>query len=129
MVCRSSVRGKWLLASPVVVCAAAPCPAYAADDIWFNLPAGPLNVALISLATQAGVSIDISDPALRSIRVAGLRGRFSLREGLRRLLKDTGYGFRISRGNVVRLRRQPDPHIRTRDRDRVAPSRPPPPPA
>jgi outer membrane receptor protein involved in Fe transport len=128
MVRRSSVSGKWLLASATAVWAGTPCPAHAADEISFDLPAGPLHVALISLATQAGVSIDISDPALRSIRVAGLRGRFSLSEGLRRLLKDTGYHFRISRGNVVRLLRQPDRRTRIHNRHRATPSPAPPAP-
>ena len=89
-----------------MVCAVATCPAQAADAISFDVPAGPLNAALISFATQARVSIDASDPALRSVRVGGLRGRFTLREGLRRLLQGTGYDFRISRGNVVRVLRK-----------------------
>jgi outer membrane receptor protein involved in Fe transport len=102
------------------VCAAAACPAHAAEEIQFDVPPGPLNVALISLASQAHLSIDTSDPALRSIRVGGLKGRFTLREGLRRLLRGSGYEFRISRGNVVRVVRQP---ARRAQRPKPAPPR------
>lgn len=131
------MSSKWLLASAPIVCVVATCPAYAAEEISFDVPAGPLNVALISFATQASVSIDTSDPALRSVRVGGLRGRFTLREGLRRLLEGTGYDFRISRGNVVRVLRQParraEPTVPDRRRAATAPSpqrpvHPPPPP-
>ncbi len=131
------MSGKWLFANAAVVCAAATCPAHAAERISFDVPPGPLNVALISFATQAGVSIDTSDPALRSVSVTGLRGRFTVREALRRLLEDTGYHFRISRGNVVRVLRQParraEPKVADRRRAATSPLpqrpvHPPPPP-
>lgn len=109
---------RWLFATAPIVCAVAPCPAHAAE-ISFDVPSGPLNLALLSFAVQAAVSIDASDPALRSVRVEGLRGRYTLGEGLRRLLRDTGYDFVISRGNVVRLLRQP-----TRRAQQAVPDRP-----
>lgn len=124
------MSGKWLFASAAVVCAAATCPAHAAEKISFDVPSGPLNVALISFATQAGVSIDTSDPTLRSVSVTGLRGRFTVREALRRLLEGTGYDFRISSGNVVRMLRQPARRAQQagRDRRRAATSSSPQPP-
>lgn len=111
-----------LLASAPIVCAAATFPAHAAEEISLDVPPGPLNVALVSLATQAGVSIDTGDPALRSVRVAGLRGRYTLHEGLRRLLQGTGYDFRISRGDVVRVLRQPARRARQAVPDRRKPA-------
>lgn len=118
------MSSRWLLASAPLVWAVAPCPAHAAEEIAFDVPAGPLNVALISIATQANVSIDTSDPALRAVRVDGLRGRFALREALRRLLIGTGFDFRYSRGSVVRLFRQPARLSRQKvpDRQKAAPS-------
>lgn len=116
---------KLILASAPIVCAAVTLPAHAAQEISFDVPAGPLNVALISLATQAGVSIDTSDPTLRSVRVGTLRGRHTLRDGLRLLLQGTGYDFRISRGNVVRLFRQPVRRDRKAGRDQRSPVIPP----
>lgn len=101
------MNSKWLIAGATIVCAAAASPAHAAKEILFDVPPGPLNVALISFASQARLSIDTGDPALRSVRVGGLKGRFTLREGLRRLLRGSGYDFRVSHGNVVRLLRQP----------------------
>jgi outer membrane receptor protein involved in Fe transport len=125
------VSGKWQFASATVACAAATCPAHAAEEVWFDVPSGPLNVALISIATQASISIDTGDPALRSVRVAGLRGRFAVREALRRLLQGTGYDFRISRGNVVRVLRRPARRARQAlpDRRRAPTSPSPGPPA
>ncbi|MDR7156711.1 outer membrane receptor protein involved in Fe transport [Sphingobium xenophagum] len=93
--------------SALIVCTATAFPAHAAEEFSLDVPPGPLNVALISFATQANVSIDASDPELRLVQVAGLRGRFSLREGLGRLLKGTGYDSRILRGDVVRVFRRP----------------------
>ncbi len=101
------MNSRRLLASATIVYAAAACPAYAQEELSFDVPSGQLSVALVSLASQARVSIDTSDPGLRTVRVAGLRGQFTLREALRRLLRGTGYGFRISRGSVVRVFRQP----------------------
>jgi len=115
------VSSKLLLSAPIVF-AAATLPAHAAEEISLDVRPGPLNVALVSLATQAGVSIDTSDPALRSVRVAGLKGRYTLREGLRRLLQDTGYDFRISRGDVVRVLRQPARRARQAVPDRRKPA-------
>jgi len=96
-----------LLVSAPIVCSATILPARAAEEISLDVPSGPLNLALISFATQAGVSIDTSDPNLKSVRVPGVRGRYTLREGLRRLLQGSGYDFRISRGGVVRVVREP----------------------
>lgn len=121
------MNSKWLVVSAPIACAVATCPVHAADKISFDVPAGSLNAALISFATQARISIDTSDPTLRAVRVDGLQGRFTLRDGLRRLLQGTGYKFRISRGNVVRLLRQPARSVREdapRQR-RVPPPQPP----
>lgn len=121
------MSGKRLFASAAFACAAATCPAHAAEKILFDVPSGPLNVALISFATQAGASIDTSDPRLRLVRVAGLRGRFTVREALRRLLQGTGYDFRVSRGNVVRVLHRParrtEQEIPDRRRGAAFPSR------
>lgn len=100
------MKRRWFLVSAPLVCAAAPYTAQAAEKIQFDVPSGPLNAALVSFATQARISIDTSDPSLRVIRVDGLRGHFTVRDGLERLLRGTGYGARISRGNVVRIFRQ-----------------------
>ncbi|MFL9840632.1 TonB-dependent receptor [Sphingomonas sp. ST-64] len=99
--------GRLSLVGAPIVCAAAVVPAQAAQKIALDVRPGPLNVALVSFAVQAGVSVDTSDPALRTVQSSGLRGRFTVREGLRRLLRGTGFGFRISRGDVVKLFREP----------------------
>jgi len=100
-------RAPFFAASFAVLCATA--PAEAAEKIEFDIAAGPLSGALLTFANQAGVSVATGDPALRSIRAPGLHGRYSLREGLRRLLRGTGYDFRIVGGNVVQLVRRSAP--------------------
>ena len=82
---------------------AAACPAQAAEKIAFDVPSGALDAALVRFAQQAGVSIQVNDPALRSARTSGLHGRYTVRTGLRRLLRGTGYDFTISAGGVVRI--------------------------
>lgn len=78
-------------------------PAHAAGKFEFDIAAGSLDIALVSLARQARVSIEVDDPAMQSVRVGGLKGRFTLREALRRLLRGTGYDFAITVDQVVRL--------------------------
>ena len=77
--------------------------AYAAPDRNYDVPAGSLSEALITFAGQAGVSVVVDDPAMRWIRVSGLKGRYSLRAGLRRLLRGTPYDFRLIDNSVVRI--------------------------
>jgi outer membrane receptor protein involved in Fe transport len=95
-------------------------PAEAAQRRHFDIPAGRLGDALVALGRQAGVSIGVSDPALARARVGGLRGRHSVEEALRRLLRGTNarhvaidsVTFRIvarPRARPARPRRAPPP--------------------
>ena len=99
------MRGASVLAAAPLACVvlATPAPAQAAERSAFEIDAGPLDRALLTFARQAGISIAVSDPALRRIRVRGLKGRYTLRAGLGRLLRGSGYDFRISDGSVVEL--------------------------
>lgn len=84
------------------ICLVLPSPAYAAEKIEFDIGAGSLHAALISLATQARISIEV-DPALESVKVKGLKGSFTVRDALRRLLRGSGYDFRITSNQVIRI--------------------------
>ena len=96
-------------------------PAQAAQSHDFDIPAGTLRQSLIAFAAQARISIDVSDARLAAVRVPALRGRYTIRTGLDRLLRGTPYRFTIARGNVVKLTRRAAPRPR-------APTPPPPPP-
>ncbi len=86
-----------------VLCLAA-TPA-AAQDVAFNIPAGRLSDALVSLGKQAGITIGASDPALASVRSRQVRGRMTIREALSRLLAGTGYEFAFVAPGTVRVTR------------------------
>lgn len=126
-------------ASVVAACVVLASPAEASEFVQFDIPADSLDRALVSFARQARVSIDVDDPNLRAIRVRGLKGRHTVRGGLRKLLEGTGYRFTLSSSGVVRVyrarsrslqaasppRRQ---DLRPARPDPVAPVPPPPPP-
>lgn len=69
----------------------------------FDISPGSLDRALVSFARQARISIDVDDPRLRTIQVRGLKGHYTVRGGLRKLLKGSGYRFTLSAKGVVRL--------------------------
>jgi outer membrane receptor protein involved in Fe transport len=105
----------------IAVTCAAVAPAEAAAAIRFEIPAGPLQGALIRLAEQAGLTIDASDPGLALIRSRGIRGRMPARDALKRLLAGTGYSYRFIAPRAVQIVR-----VDRTARGRMAPPRPPP---
>ncbi|HEY6815238.1 MAG TPA: TonB-dependent receptor [Croceibacterium sp.] len=107
-----------------VLCLAA-TPA-AAQDIAFDIPAGRLSDALVSLGRQAGITIGASDPNLATVRSRQVRGRMSVREALARLLAGTGYQFAFVATRTVRVTRIAPANAVPRPVIRPAP--PPPPP-
>jgi outer membrane receptor protein involved in Fe transport len=91
------------LACFAVLCLAA-APA-AAQDVAFDIPAGRLSDALVSLGEQAGITIGASDPNLTSVRSRKVRGRMAVHEALSRLLARTGYQFAFVAPRAVRVTR------------------------
>lgn len=105
-------------------------PAAAQEGVDFDIPAGSLDRALVLFARQSGLSVGTGNPSLRRVRTDGLRGRYAPREGLRLLLRGTGYDFRISQQGVITLVRRtarPAP-VPTATPTRTAPVEPPPTP-
>lgn len=113
------MNGRIVLTAASVVWVMAATPAKAAQSYDFDIPAGSLRQSLMAFAAQARISVDVSDPRLSAVRVPALRGRYTIRVGLERLLQNTPYRFTIGRGNVVKLARRPL---------RPVPRRPTPPP-
>lgn len=106
-----------------VLCLAA-TPA-AAQEVAFNIPAGRLSDALVSLGAQAGITVGASDPNLASVRSRPVRGRMTVREALSRLLAGTGYRFAFVAPRTVRVTRIANAGAARRP---VVPPAPPPPP-
>jgi len=69
----------------------APTPA-AAQDVAFDIPAGRLSDALVSLGQQAGITIGASDPNLATVRSRQVHGRMTVGEALSRLLACSLHG-------------------------------------
>jgi iron complex outermembrane receptor protein len=107
-----------------VLCLAA-TPA-AAQDVAFDIPAGRLSNALVSLGQQAGISIGASDPNLATVRSRQVRGRMTVREALSRLLAGTGYQFAFVAPRTVRVTRMVN--AQTAPPPAIRPAPPPPPP-
>ncbi|MBT2186963.1 TonB-dependent receptor [Sphingobium nicotianae] len=77
-----------------------------------DITAGPLDRALLSLASQTGADIVSTEVALRSVQVMPLRGCLTTARALDRLMRGTGYravsagggSYRIVRARIVRER-------------------------
>ena len=108
-----------------VLCLAA-TPA-AAQEVAFDIPAGRLSDALVSLGAQAGITIGANDPNLASVRSRPVRGRITVREALSRLLAGTGYRFAFVAPRTVRITRIAIANAAPRPVDRPAPPPPAPP--
>lgn len=88
--------------------AATAAPASAATDLYFDIPGGSLADALVAVGRQARVSLSASDPRLQALRTKGLKGRYSLKQALQRLLDNTGYGFAFVDATTIQLIRFPE---------------------
>lgn len=110
----------------IAVLSLAATPA-AAQDVAFDIPAGRLSDALVSLGEQAGITIGTGDPNLASVRSRPVRGRMTVREALSRLLAGTGYQFAFVAPRTVRVTRIATADAPPRPPDRPSPLPPPPP--
>ncbi|MBV7482736.1 TonB-dependent siderophore receptor [Bordetella sp. BOR01] len=73
----------------------------------FNIPAGPLGTVLATFAGTAGINLSF-DPALTEGQQSrGLQGRWTVDQGLGRLLAGTGLMPVRASGDVYTLRRTP----------------------
>ncbi|MFL9879622.1 TonB-dependent receptor [Herbaspirillum rhizosphaerae] len=66
----------------------------AAQTVSYDIPAGPLGEALNRYAQQSGISIAIDANKVQGKRTQGLQGTYSVDDGFRVLLRDTGFDMR-----------------------------------
>jgi len=85
-----------------------------ADTVTLDLPAQPLDQAVTKLARQAGLAIGGDAALLRGKPAPALKGEFTLRDALRRLLSGTGIVARFTNDRTVTL-------VRAEDGERLAP--------
>lgn len=99
--------GAAILACAAPQAAAQATQATAAQQRQYAIPAGPLDNALSALGATAGVMV-AADPALTAgLRTPGLNGRYSVSEGLARLLAGTPLEAVPARNGGYVLRRRP----------------------
>lgn len=77
--------------------------AQAQETAAFDIPAQSLSSALIAFANQSGYQVSVAHGSLADLRTAGVKGRFTPEEALRRLLADTGVTWRFQDDRTVVL--------------------------
>ena len=94
-----------LLGTAIMTVIAAPAAAQAAETVRvpINLPAGRLDKALLQVAQQTGVQLVFTDPAIARARSPRLSGRYTAHEALDALLAKSGYTWRYTGPNSVRV--------------------------
>ncbi len=78
--------------------------------LMFDVPAQPLGVAVLAFADQAGLQVLFDSQRLRGLNSTALKGRFSVQEGLGRLLGAAPVEYRFTSDRQVTLSRVSDDH-------------------
>lgn len=92
-----------LLAGPQFLAAPATAQERAAEPMTFDIPAQPLDQAVTELASRAGLSIGGDAALLSGKQAPALKGEYTPRQALERLLAGTGVAFRFTGSHVVTL--------------------------
>ncbi|HLZ82004.1 MAG TPA: TonB-dependent receptor [Caulobacteraceae bacterium] len=78
-----------------------------APTVAFNVPAGPLSAELVKFAVEANISIGLGSADACPGAGRGLSGRYTIEEGLRRLLKGSGCAYRRIDARAFEIRPAP----------------------
>lgn len=118
-----STRG---LAAPAIILICATAPAVAQNPtVSVDVPAGPLDAALILLGRQTGLQILFASGVVEGRRSVRVRGKYSRSDALRRVLEGTGLSTRQTGTNsYLVVSGTPQPRVTTtvnRSRDEPAP--------
>jgi len=91
---------KILYTKPLAICAAFYLAgAFAVQAEQFNISSGDLRNALKAYTAQTGVTLLVSDVAIRGVKTGGVKGNLSSDDALVRLL--AGTGFKVHRDDGV----------------------------
>ena len=86
-------------------------PALAVDPerrVEFDIPAQPLSSAVVAFSRQAGVQVVASSKDLEGISSVAVKGRYSLREAVQRMLESSGLSAAFNGENAVAIKRVND---------------------
>lgn len=93
-----------LLLSACVAAVAAPAAAQAGERlVAVDVAAGPLDGALMQVARQAGLQLVFTDPAIGLRKAPRITGRYTPRAALDLLLARSGFAWRYTGPNAVRI--------------------------
>lgn len=94
-----------LLLATALTSIAVPVAAQPAEGtrVAIDVPAGRLDTALFQLARQTGVQLVFTDPAIARLKAPRLIGRYTTGEALDALLANSGYTYRFTGRNSVRV--------------------------
>lgn len=106
-------RSGWLIGRllaftlPVIIPPVAAARPAESRHARFDIPPGPIEAALVGFGVQAQVTIGTSSRIPDRLS-AGLSGRYTLADGLTRLLAGTGLGFQFVNASTIRIIVAPD---------------------
>lgn len=69
----------------------------------YRIPAGTLENVLNQFAKEAGILLSFDSSIVESINSSGLKGQYTLRQGLEKLLRNTGILYRLTDSRSVVL--------------------------
>lgn len=97
---------------PLVVLAAIAtvCAGNRARAEQYNIPPGPLGTVAASVGVRAGVTLTIADPQLASRRSPGVKGNFTVRQAVARMLDGIDGEAIFYDRQTIRIVRRPPPH-------------------
>lgn len=72
-------------------------------QLTFDIPSGTLESVLIAFQQISGVEVVIPDNAMRPISSPGVKGRFTIDQALREILRGTGISYRFTDRRTVTL--------------------------
>ena len=72
-------------------------------QLTFDIPSGTLESVLIAFQQVSGIEVVIPNDAMRTISSPGVKGRFTLDQALREILRDTGISYRFTDRRTVIL--------------------------
>jgi iron complex outermembrane receptor protein len=100
--CRRYVASSFLLL--VLTTAASIAAAQSLDrQVEFNIQPQPLASAIIEFSKQADLQLLASSDKLAGIKTSGVRGRFTIDQGLKALLAGTGFTYKLAGEGTVTL--------------------------
>lgn len=94
-------------------------------QLTFDIPSGTLESVLIAFKQVSGIEVVIPDEAMRPISSPGVKGRFTIDQALREILRDTGVSYRFTdrRTVILEIRAQAE-QVEVRDDARLILSSP-----